>query len=238
MRMAVVPSWVWLTQHWRRVLIIGSILISLVLMMLIAVPPAHADSPFNDVTQPRPQGGGTGSITSAELPALPPSFAELPPPLLGPAYRPAATGALAPLQQQTPDTNPNNPLAWMSLSLNPGKWLLDSVLGATTGIIYSLASVFEVLGRFGSGQIVELNGQINSTSDTAFNLLFTTPEALTISWPGASGLGSPQAMHNVIRQAALSILVIVCTYRAVFVLTGNSFRSGLTDLLLNVERRT
>src|SRR5262249_53352341 len=99
-------------------------------------------------------------------------------------------------------------------------------------IIYSLASVFEVLGRFGNGQVVDLNGSINSASDTAFNMLFTTPESLTISWPGASGLGSPQAMHNIMRQVALSILVLICTYRAVFVLTGSSFRSGLTDLLI------
>lgn len=112
MRGVVVLSGGWLTRRGQRAVIIGSILISLVLMMLIAVPSVYADLPFNDITQPRPQGGGTGSITPAELPALPPRFAELPPPLLGPAARPATTGTLAPLQQ-TPDTNPNNPLAWM-----------------------------------------------------------------------------------------------------------------------------
>jgi hypothetical protein len=139
---------------------------------------------------------------------------------------------MAPLQQAGPQTDPNNPLAWIGLGLNPGKWLIDSVLGATTGMIYSLTSVFEVLARFGNGQIVDLNGQITSASNTAFGFLFTTPESLTVAWAGASGLGSPQALHDIMRQVALSILVIVCTYRAVFVLTGNSFRSGLTDLLI------
>lgn len=240
MRVLVLPYRRWLDGHWRRVLIIGSILFSLVLALFLAVPPAHAESPFNDPAYQRPAGGGTtgsessqGTTVGAALPTIPAGYRELPPPLLTMARTRANTmTTLAPLQQQAPETNPNNPLAWISLGLNPGKWLLDSVLGATTGIIYSLASVFEVLGRFGNGQVVDLTGSINSASDTAFNMLFTTPENLTISWPGASGLGSPQAMHNIMRQVALSILVIVCTYRAVFVLTGNSFRSGLTDLLI------
>ncbi|NCC36119.1 MAG: hypothetical protein EOM24_29510 [Chloroflexia bacterium] len=47
---------------------------------------------------------------------------------------------LAPLQPPPLATNPNHPLAWMSLRLNPGKSLLDSVLGATTGMLSSLAS--------------------------------------------------------------------------------------------------
>lgn len=139
---------------------------------------------------------------------------------------------MAPQQQTGPQTNPNNPLAWIGLGLNPGKWLLDSVLGATTGIIYSLASVFEVLGRFGNGQVVDLNGTITTVSDNAFGFLFTTPEDLTIAWAGANGLGSPEAMHNIVRQVALSLLVIVCTYRAVFVLVGNSYRSDLIDLFI------
>ena len=240
MQLLIFPSWRWLDDRRRRIVIIGSVLISLILALFLAVPAVHAESPFNDPAYRRPVGGGTGgtgvrqgAAASTALPAIPDGYQELPPPLLTAArVRANSVTALAPLQQQTPDTNPNNPLAWISLGLNPGKWLLDSVLGATTGIIYSLASVFEVLGRFGNGQVVDLTGSINSASDTAFNMLFTTPENLTINWPGASGLGSPQAMHNIMRQVALSILVIVCTYRAVFVLTGSSFRSGLTDLLI------
>jgi hypothetical protein len=229
----------WLSAHRRFVRFAGSILLSLVLLVL-AVPVAHAESPFNDPNQPQPIGGGTGSSSGVEvgsavapLPALPDGYAELPPPLLSaPNQRVHAAPALAPYQQAGPETNPNNPLAWIGLGLNPGKWLLDSVLGATTGIIYSLASIFEVLGRFGNGQVVDISGSITAASDTAFNMLFTTPESLTITWAGASGLGSPEAMHNILRQVALSILVVVCTYRAVFVLTGNNFRGDMMELAI------
>lgn len=222
------------STYWRFIRFAGSVLLSLVLALFLIVPPASAESPFNDLTQPRPQGGGTGTtVTASELPSLPTGYAELPSPLLASAG--AANNAsvvLAPQQQAGPQTNPNNPLAWIGLGLNPGKWLLDSVLGATTGILYSLASVFEVLGRFGNGQVVDLNGSITTISDNAFGLLFTTPESLTIAWSGANGLGSPEAMHNVMRQVALSLLVIVCTYRAIFVLVGTSYRSDLIDLFI------
>lgn len=209
-------------------------------ILVLFVPTAHADSPFGDVTRTRPMGGGTGSIADSQnlpsnkttLPGIPQGYTELPPPLTSALQPREATTTFAPLQQ-TQQTNPNNPLAWIGLGLNPGKWLLDSVLGAMTGIIYSFASVFEVLGRFGNGQVVDLNGSITSTSDAAFGFLFTTPEYLTVSWAGAAGLGSPRAMHDVMRQVALSLLVVVCTYRALFVLTGSSFRSGIIDLLIS-----
>ncbi|MEN9938537.1 MAG: hypothetical protein RLZZ387_5116 [Chloroflexota bacterium] len=229
----------WLSDHRRFIRFAGSILLSLVLLVL-AVPAAHAESPFNDPNRPRPIGGGAGTTAGGEvesvgvtLPAFPGGYTELPSPLLNAPNRQVnAAPARAPYQQAGPETNPNNPLAWIGLGLNPGKWLLDSVLGATTGIIYSLASIFEVLGRFGNGQVVDISGSINSASDTAFNMLFTTPESLTVAWAGASGLGSPEAMHNIIRQVALSILVIVCTYRAVFVLTGSNLRGDLVDLAI------
>jgi hypothetical protein len=207
----------------RWLLLLISTLISILLALFLAAPIARADSPFNDITQPRPQGGGagaTGEPSSSGAPVLPamlPGYAELPPPLLLAARSRAALPSAAPQQQQGPQTDPNNPLAWIGLGLNPGKWLLDSVLGAATGMIYSITAVFEVLARFGNGQIVDLNGQMTSASNTAFGFLFTTPEALTVSWVGAAELGSPQALHDIMRQAALSILVVICTYRALFV---------------------
>lgn len=230
----------WYHDHRRHILIVGSMLISLVLVLFLAVPLASAESPFNDPNRSRPQGGGSGttattteSPSTARLPSIPAGYAELPPPLLSAAgASPSAVTAMAPQQQAGPQTNPNNPLAWIGLGLNPGKWLLDSVLGATTGILYSLASVFEVLGRFGNGQVVDLNGSITTISDNAFGFLFTTPESLTIAWSGANGLGSPEAMHNVMRQVALSLLVIVCTYRAVFVLIGSNYRGDLIELFI------
>ncbi|NJM07186.1 hypothetical protein HC891_14870, partial [Candidatus Gracilibacteria bacterium] len=234
MRVSVRPSRRWLADHGPWTLVIGSILGSFVLALFLAVPTAHADSPFNDIRQLPPQGGGGGGADVAPDPAAAEVTRDLvvPPPMLVTTVPNAAPlgGALA---QQNPATNPNNPLAWIGLGLNPGKWLLDSVLGATTGILYSLAAVFEVLGRFGNGQIVDLNGDITTTSDAAFGFLFTTPESLTIAWAGASGLGSPGALHDVVRQVALSILVIVCTYRAVFVLISGQYRDGLIDLFVS-----
>lgn len=239
MRSLLMASSRWHRDYRRLFLLAGSVMISVVLALFLVVPSAHADSPFDDPTRLRPQGGGTGANeanqragAAAPLPDIPAGYTELPPPLLASARaRANSITSLAPLQQG-PETNPNNPLAWIGLGLNPGKWLLDSVLGATTGIIYSLASVFEVLGRFGNGQVVDLSGSINSASDAAFNMLFTTPEELTIAWPGATGFGSPQAMHDIMRQVALSILIVVCTYRAVFVLTRNNFRNDLVELLI------
>lgn len=226
------------TSHRSTKLIAAGTLLSILLLLVPAAPAAHADSPFDDVTRPRPQGGGTGSTSSiphqnssASLPNVPNGYMELPPPLMSAVPSRAARPTFSPQQQDQQQTNPNNPLAWIGLGLNPGKWLLDSVLGAMTGILYSFASVFEVLGRFGNGQLVDLNGTITSQSDAAFSFLFTTPENLTINWAGATGIGSPQAMHDVMRQVALSILVVICTYRALFVLTGTSFRSGIIDLL-------
>ncbi|MFV9506942.1 MAG: hypothetical protein AB4911_20520 [Oscillochloridaceae bacterium umkhey_bin13] len=232
MNSAIRSLYLWPGNPHRWLLLLISTLISILLALFLAVPIAYADSPFNDITHPRPQGGGAGSVTPAELPALPSRFAELPPPLLLAARSRAEVPYAAPQQQQGPQTDPNNPLAWIGLGLNPGKWLLDSVLGAATGMIYSITSVFEVLARFGNGQIVDLNGQITSASNATFGFLFTTPEALTVSWAGASGLGSPQALHDIMRQAALSILVVICTYRALFVLTSGAFRDGLVDLLI------
>ncbi|MEI7643782.1 MAG: hypothetical protein WCJ55_05655 [Chloroflexales bacterium] len=240
MSLAVLHSSAWHHRQRMFLLFAGSALISLVLALVLAVPAAHAESPFNDLTRPRPHGGGTGSGAgspgstgdSVFLMTFPPGYTELPPPMLAAtAGRATTITALAPLQQQGPQTDPNNPLAWIGLGLNPGKWLIDSVLGATTGMIYSITSVFEVLARFGNGQIVDLNGQITSASNTAFGFLFTTPESLTVAWVGASGLGSPQALHDIMRQVALSILVVICTYRALFVLTSGNFRDGLIDLL-------
>lgn len=235
MSLAVLRLSAWHHRHRMFILFAGCVLISLVLALFVAVPAAHAESPFNDVTRPRPQGGGAGSVgtaTSGALPAIPPGYAELAPPLTLGGASPSLTTRALPLRQGQPQTEPNNPLAWIGLGLNPGKWLIDSVLGATTGMIYSIAAVFEVVARFGNGQIVNLNGEITNASNIAFGFLFTTPESLTVAWAGAAGLGSPQALHDILRQVALSILVIVCTYRALFVLTSGTFRDGLIDLMI------
>ncbi len=78
----------------RWLLLLISTLISILLALFLAVPTARADSPFNDITQPRPQDGGAGAAGDSSspgapvLPAMLPGYAELPPPLLL-AARPA-----------------------------------------------------------------------------------------------------------------------------------------------------
>ena len=166
--------------------------------------------------------------TSFAQPTAPVSLVPTPLPVATPLapLRPAT----APLPPSSLTVSPNNPLAWMGVGLNPGKWLLDSVLGATTGMIYSIAAVLETFARFANGQIVDLNGQITNTSDQAFGFLFTTPEALTVAWGGASSLGSPQALHDLMRQVALSLLVLVCTYRLLLLMMRGNVREDLIDL--------
>lgn len=58
----------------RWLLLLISTLISILLALFLAAPIARADSPFNDITQPRPQGGGAGAAgerLSSDAPALP-----------------------------------------------------------------------------------------------------------------------------------------------------------------------
>ena len=48
MRLLIFPSWRWVNDRRRRIVIIGSTLISLILALFLAVPGVHAESPFND----------------------------------------------------------------------------------------------------------------------------------------------------------------------------------------------
>ena len=232
------PLSLWSGNAYRWLLLLVSTLISILLVLASPLPVA-ATSPQQ---QQLPQGEGAQAddpwLTSLEPPLAQPTQPAQPkdprepPPLLGATPLPPSRPATNPLPPTSLTIAPNNPLAWMGLGLNPGKWLLDSVLGATTGMLFSITAVLESFARFANGQIVDLNGQITSTSNTAFGFLFTTPEALTVAWSGAPGLGSPQSLHDLMRQVALSILVVICTYRALLVLTSGMFREGLVDLMI------
>ncbi len=82
----------------RWLLLLISTLISILLALFLAAPIARVESPFNDTTQPRPQGGDAGAASEPSssgtpvLPAILPGYAELPPPL----------PCRAPTRQQSP----------------------------------------------------------------------------------------------------------------------------------------
>ena len=98
-----------------RLLIVCVVPIS-VFFLLVAVPSAHADSPFDDITLQRPAGGGSGTDTNPASPKQR-AFTELPLPEPRDAGAQPAHLYRGPAFQQTPETNPNNPLAWLWCTL-------------------------------------------------------------------------------------------------------------------------
>lgn len=184
---------------------------------------AHADSPFADPAFQPPQGGGanTGTnTTTLAVPAIPAGYAEIPLPssihstFIGSTYR-----------QQGALQNPNDPLAWLQLGFNPGKWLLDSVLGAVSGIILSIAGVFQSLALWGMGTPGE--GASAASGFISGSILFSTPLHYTTGWGG--GVGSTQWIYNIIRLAAISIMTLVFTYRLIRLLAAYN-REAAVDL--------
>ena len=146
---------------------IAAVLIMMVIVLWAAPATlAHPDSPFDDPQFRLPSGGSTSrgehSGPPAQILAIPAGFIEIPPPQSiqsVPLRRPAL--------QQDPLQNPNDPLAWLTLGFNPGKWLLDSVLGAVTGILLSLAGVFQALAAWAFGASPGGTGTAGATVMTA-----------------------------------------------------------------------
>ncbi|MCS6889885.1 MAG: hypothetical protein NZQ09_16910, partial [Chloroflexus sp.] len=58
--------WPGIPRRWTLAFI--TTLISILLALFLAAPTARADSPFNDIAQPRPQGGGTGAASESAPP--------------------------------------------------------------------------------------------------------------------------------------------------------------------------
>lgn len=231
-------TWYWFAHHpllWRRCTI--GALIGLIWLLILPIAPVYADSPFSNPDDRLPQGGGSGSIptppsaTTSTIIAIPDGYREVPPPLSMATRGAGAPAGIAP-QQSQPATG-MNPLAWIAATFNPGKWLMDSVMGSTAGIIASITSVFEVIGRFGMGQVVDINGNISSISDSAYGFLFTTPEDATIGWSFSDWPASTQSLHTIVRRSAISILGVIVVYRAMMLLAeGSSYREGLFDLFV------
>jgi len=208
------------------------------LILFLCPVPAHADSPFHDVMRLPPQGGGVGmdhsdaapAVRSLDLPAIPASYRELPPPIdLIQRVQPGAPAPVPPAQGAAGFS----PLAWLGQVFNPGKWLVDSALGSMGAMLASVTGIAEAIGRIGIGQRVDMTGAI-SVWDQPYAFLFTTPEALTIE-PRISGApAAARSLHQIMQQVAISLLAVIVTYRAVFVLIGgDSYREGLTNLLVS-----
>jgi len=216
---------------------IGWIATMWMLILFLAPVPAHADSPFHDVTRLPPQGGGVGmdhgdaapAARWLDVPPLPPSYRELPPPIdLMQRGQPGAPAPVPPAQGAAGFS----PLAWLGQVFNPGKWLVDSALGSMGAMLASVTGIAEAIGRIGIGQRVDMTGAI-SVWDQPYAFLFTTPEALTIE-PRISGApAAARSLHQIMQQVAISLLAVIVTYRAVFVLIGDSYREGLTNLLVS-----
>jgi hypothetical protein len=140
--------------------------------------------------------------------------------------------------QQDGPADPNNPLEWLDLSYNPGKWLLDSVLGAVSGIILSITSIFQSIAVWAFGPGVAATQTANATAlrTTAAasgatiageGIVFTTPTRFTTAPTGA--LSASQTAHGVVMSATLAIMTLVFTFRCIRLIT-NHHRQAIVDL--------
>lgn len=217
-------------------------LIALFLGLLLAtltnpLSVAHAGSPFDDPAFQPPQGGTTSTdgsrASSATLPPLPAGYTEIPPPASIAANWPRAV-----LLQQNGDADPNNPLAWLNLTYNPGKWLIDSVLGAISGIILSITSIFQSVAIWAFGPAVAPSGNAALAAQTGLadassgtlagaGIVFTTPLRFTTAPTGA--LSANQTAHGIVLKATLSIMVLIFTFRCIRLITNHN-RQAIIDL--------
>jgi hypothetical protein len=204
-------------------------------VLVLAIWPlttARADSPFDDPAFRPPQGGvvdGARSPAPALAPALPAGYTEIPPP-----SSIAGTPARGPFFQQGTPTDPNNPLDWLTLGYNPGKWLLDSVLGAISGIILSVAGIFQSLAVWAFPHAsASSNAAITATTASSSSyisdgIVFSTPLAYTLTW-GGSGAGGIRWVHNIVRLATIAIMTVVFTFRCIRLIASHS-RQEIVEL--------
>lgn len=184
------------TSRWWLLLIA-----SLALLLLGWPTAALADGPFADPTYQPPQGGGAAAPAPAHpAPDLPPTYAELP--VFSTAPAPARLPAGQPLRQDG-GGDPADPSTWYDLLFNPGKWAMDSVLGAISAFLYSVSSMFSALGLWAfGGPDTGAEGYV-----AANGIIFMTPPHLTID-----SRGTMFALDLVLR-AAYGFLALVATYR-------------------------
>ena len=216
-------------------------LVSGILLGLVLWPPAaaHADAPFHDPDFVVPQGGGPTTTTAATgdpMQAAPPEA-------------PVSMPIGVPLAQQDPGGdagpgNPNDPQNWLNLRFNPGKWLMDSVLGAMAGLFYSFASIFESFADWATaesddGDDAAPSGIAGDPRDTR-NIMFQTPLDYTMHWRGndadsALQPGNTRWVYTLFQQLAAAVLLVIVLYRLLRLLGSPGERGPRTiDLVWSV----
>lgn len=209
-----------LRRRWPQ--LVSGILLGLVLWPLTA----HADAPFHDPDFVVPQGGGPTTTTAATgdpVQAAPPA---------APPQLPVGV----PLAQQDPGGdagpgNPNDPQNWLNLRFNPGKWLMDSVLGSTSGMLYSFSSVFESFADWATAESGD--GIAGDPHDTR-NIMFQTPLDYTMHW-GGNGAddyrpspGNTRWVYTLFQQLAYALLTVIVLYRLLRLLGSPGERGPCT----------
>jgi len=215
-------------MRWTMGSSIGLVVIGLALALALPST-AAAGSPFADDDYRPARGGGTGTGTGTGSSGVGGTGGWEDGTGGEAGYQPLASPGAAPLAADP--INPNNALAWLPLELNPGKWLVDSVLGSMSGVLFSSASVFETLGRFGGGEVVNMDGSVDSSGTAVFGFLFQTPEQVTVDWDGATGIGSPKALHAIVRDLAMTLLILLMLYRGLLLLAGSDL-GEVVDLVV------
>jgi hypothetical protein len=204
----------------------------LMVWALLSPSATYAGSPFDDPTFQPPEGGTISTTephaSSVSLPALPAGYTEMVPP-----SSIAAISARGPLLQQGGNPSPNDPLAWLSLTYNPGKWLLDSVLGALSAVLLSISSILQSVAIWAFGPAVTpstsaaLSVQANTASATTIRgegIVFSTPTRFTTAPSGISS--ATQTAHDIVLKATISIMVLVFLFRCLQLLTSPSLHEG------------
>ena len=129
--------------------------------------------------------------------------------------------------------SPNDPLTWLTITYNPGKWLLDSVLGALSAIILSISSILQSVAIWAFGPAVApstseaLAAHLTAASDTTIageGIVFTTSTRFTTAPTGISS--ATQTAHDIVLKATVSIMVLVFLFRCLQLLTTPSLHEG------------
>lgn len=173
------------------------LILSLAVLLVSAPSSAFADGPFADPAYQPPQGGGAAPAPARPAPDLPPTYQELP--VFATAPAPARLPSGQPLRQD--GGGPTDLRTWYDLLFNPGKWATDTVLGALSGVLYSVAAMFSALGLWAWGGPESASGYV-----AANGILFMTPPNLTIA---SSGTTSALVLVQEIARGLLVLVAIV-----------------------------